>query len=253
MPEQWFREWRFSEWGAAMEQSLRWVASDGSVVQVAADYLGHVTQDAFMPSSWERARLIDSSGRGSAWFIPRSGPDWVLRHYLRGGLIARVARDTYVFTSERAVRSFHEFDLTQVLLAKGLPVPNPVAARYKRIRKCFYRAQIIVERIAGARTLVECAAGLSREVRREIGLTVRRFHDAGLDHVDLNCNNILIAPAGIYLIDFDKCSLHQNGGPNAWKTRNLARLQRSVQKEFPDWSAESRHQLWDDLISGYGS
>lgn len=236
-----------------MATSVCRVICNGAVLQICSEYVNKLDPSTFRPAVHSEAQLIESGGRGGAWFLHTSDQDWVLRHYLRGGQMARFSRDLYFFKSESEVRSFHEFGLTRTLQQKGLPVAKPVAARYERVKKFFYRAQIIVERIPGARTLASCALELSSEEKREVGRTVRKFHEAGLDHADLNCNNILISPAGVYLIDFDKCALRGNGLLKAWAYRNINRLRRSVEKEFAHWSAVEREHFWAAVKSGYHS
>ena len=60
---------------------------------------------------------------------------------------------------------------------------------------------------------------------------IRRFHNEGLDHVDLNARNILIDDRDMpWLIDLDRCRLRD---PGRWQTGNLARLERSLEKFAP--------------------
>ena len=48
----------------------------------------------FLPTKWgERARPVDSGGRGGAWFVDAPFGPSLLRLYLRGGWAARVSRD----------------------------------------------------------------------------------------------------------------------------------------------------------------
>ncbi len=83
----------------------------------------------------------------------RRGP-WVLRHYRRGGMIANVLGDRYLWTGAGRTRGFAEFRLLAALRARGLPVPTPVAARYRR-KGVHYRADLITRRIGNATTLAE--------------------------------------------------------------------------------------------------
>ena len=66
------------------------------------------------------------------------------------------------------------------------------------------------------------------DVRERVGQTIRRFHDVGLDHVDLNARNLLVGPQGeVFMIDLDRCRLR---APGRWQAGNLARLERSLEK-----------------------
>ena len=120
--------------------------------------LGNAPQGAleslFDPEFWrKRGELSEvKGGRGSAWFIASGEHQWVLRHSRRGGFIARVSEDRYVWTGEHRVRAFAEWRLLDALTRRGLPVPRPVAARYVRTGLC-YRCDLITQRIAAARPL----------------------------------------------------------------------------------------------------
>ena len=215
---------------------------------------GAALEGLFEPSYWAgRGELVEvEGGRGSAWFIATSPNQWALRHYRRGGFIARLSSDRYAWAGERRVRAFAEWRLLEVLTRRGLPVPRPVAARYRR-RGIFYRCDLITQRIEGARPLsaVLKSGPLDDGSWREVGAAVGRLHAAGADHADLNAHNILLDAAGaVSVIDFDRGRLR---APGAWTSRNLARLKRSLRKvsrelppnRFPDGA-------WVQLLAGYG-
>ena len=172
----------------------------------------------------------EAPGRGASLFLAapgEPGEQWVLRPYRRGGLMARVNDSSYLWTGRERTRAFREMRLTAALYARGLPVPRPVAAAVWQ-HGLSYRAALITVRLAGARALADCLAQADRALLERVGATIRRFHDAGLDHVDLNARNLLVAPDGaIFLIDLDRCRLRP---PGRWQAGNLARLERSLQK-----------------------
>jgi len=214
---------------------------------------GVPVERAFEPACWaSRGELSPvTGGRGSAWFIGAGGR-WVLRHYRRGGAIARLSRDGYVWAGEARVRAFAEWRLLAELVRRGLPVPKPIAARYRR-KGLLYRCDLITQRIAGALPLsVRLSHGpLEERMWRDMGAAVARLHAAGADHADLNAHNILIDDAGaVSVIDFDRGRLR---APGRWTERNLARLRRSlakVSRELPPdrFSAAA----WNLLLAGYG-
>ena len=150
-------------------------------------------ESLFEPGFWAaRGELTGvAAGRGAAWFVAGSGR-WVLRHYRRGGWISRWSTDRYLWGGEARVRSFAEWRLLALLNSRGLPVPKPVAARYRRAGP-WYRCDLITERIAGAQPLsaVLMQAPLTEGAWRGIGAAVARLHAAGADHADLNAHNIL--------------------------------------------------------------
>lgn len=227
------------------------VLADPGSLESAADV---ALEALFEPAFWAaRGELMEvTAGRGAAWFIAGSGR-WVLRHYRRGGLIARVSADRYVWSGEERVRAFAEWRLLAELTRLGLPVPKPIAARYQRVGLT-YRCDLITERISDARPLsaVLSLAPLAERTWREVGAAVARLHAAGADHADLNAHNILVGGGGaISIIDFDRGRLRN---PGAWARKNLSRLHRSLEKIArrlpPDrFSAAA----WQWLIAGYAA
>ncbi|MCL7941425.1 3-deoxy-D-manno-octulosonic acid kinase [Halomonas sp. ATCH28] len=190
---------------------------------------------AFESAYWRDAgRVIgEAPGRGASLFLDASpfeeGAQWVLRPYRRGGLIARLGDTRYLWTGLERTRAFRECRLTAELFEQGLPVPRPVAARVTR-QGLAYQAALITERIPGARALASLLQNDEADDRllARVGATIRRFHDAGLDHVDLNARNLLVDPQhAVWLIDLDRCRLRLKG---AWQAGNLARLERSLVK-----------------------
>jgi 3-deoxy-D-manno-octulosonic acid kinase len=213
----------------------------------------------FDPKFWAARGAANpaSAGRGAAWFVRWREHRWVLRHSRRGGLLAPLTRDRYVWMSETRVRTFAEWRLLHTLVARGLPVPKPVVACYQRAG-FVYRCSLITERIRHARPLsTELAARvLPPEVWSEAGAVIARLHRAGVDHADLNAHNVLcgygVANGGsISVIDFDRGRLRT---PGEWQQGNLARLRRSLEKissSLPPGRFSPREWAW--LESGYGA
>lgn len=171
----------------------------------------------------------DAQGRGLAWFVSLQEGAAVLRHYRRGGWM-RILGDRYLWTGLERTRALREWRLLAELNRLGLPVPRPLAARVVR-RGIVYRADIITRRIENSHTLAVRleTSPLSLQEWAGLGRCIRRFHDAGVYHADLNAQNILLdAAGGIYLIDFDRGQIKGQG--KRWKLRNLARLLRSLAK-----------------------
>ena len=192
-----------------------------------------------------------SGGRGSAWFVGSAAYPWVLRHYRRGGFVARISADRYWWSGEDRVRSFSEWRLLHYLSERGLNVPKPVAAFYRRERWT-YRCDLITERILQAQPMSAAleAGALAAQVWRAVGAAVARLHRHGVDHADLNAHNILLGTSGaVSVIDFDRGRLRT---PGAWTSRNLARLERSLQKIAaalpPDRFTPAS---WAELSAGY--
>ena len=183
----------------------------------------------FDPAHWgDAAQPVGDGGRGGAWFIDMGeGGDAVLRHYLRGGLVANVSRDAHLWRGIARVRSFAEYRLLRVLRARKLPVPMAYAAWYRR-EGLSYRAAILMQRLPGVRSLAELAS-TGEASMAAAGALVARFHRQGLDHADLNAHNLLFNDQGRgWMIDFDRSRLRIPA--TGWREANLARLQRSLHK-----------------------
>ncbi|MGP4844783.1 3-deoxy-D-manno-octulosonic acid kinase [Marinobacter sp. 1Y8] len=224
-------------------------SGDDSRILVRDDYDGQVTSQWFDPEFWGTAATpVDSGGRGSAWFLQTPAGALVLRSYLRGGFVANVMQSSYLYLGKQSVRSFAEFRLLDTLYDRGLPVPEPVAARYEKTGPRFYRAWILVRRIDGVSPLGEIYDQIDDAHWRRIGVLVRRFHDAGVFHSDLNCFNVLVQADNDYLIDFDKCKLLARGLPEKWKMGNLKRLARSLVKVAGESFVQ---RVWPLILTGY--
>jgi 3-deoxy-D-manno-octulosonic acid kinase len=185
----------------------------------------------FDPSYWEaRSALVgQASGRGTTWFVQQGGEQWALRHYRRGGWIAKFVTDRYLWLGLARTRAWREWHLTAELHRKNLPVPTPVAARVVR-SGLSYRADLITRRIADVEPLSQRLqdAPVSGDDWRRLGELLRRLHDTGLDHADLNAHNVLQgSDRQFWLIDFDRARLRTAG---RWRERNLRRLLRSLRK-----------------------
>ena len=208
----------------------------------------------FEPDYWRKHDAIDGTarGRGTTWFIRAGDSSFVLRHYRRGGLAAKISKDRYWWSGDSETRAFAEWYLTYHLHRAGLPVPTPIAACFRR-QGLFYRADLITQRIDNSEPLAArlLKGPLSFTQWIAVGRCIRRFHDAGVCHADLNAHNILLTPEQVYIIDFDRGELRTPS--RDWQLANLARLQRSLRKlgAARDGEAAFEHALWNPLMAAY--
>ena len=199
-----------------------------------------------------RAVLGEASGRGTTYFIKYGSHSWVLRHYLRGGKMASITRDRYWWSGVYSTRSWREWYLLVKLRDWDLPVPRAIAARAER-HGLTYTADILMERIEESESLSSSLLHqkLDDSQWRAIGATVRRFHQRGVYHADLNAHNILLdRDFNVYLIDFDKGRLRKT--ERSWQLKNLNRLQRSLNKvKQENININFTPEDWGHLVSGY--
>jgi 3-deoxy-D-manno-octulosonic acid kinase len=228
-------------------------ALTGGAMLYDASRVGNLNPGWFDPKFWEERGELDGAaarGRGTTHFISSAGRQFVLRHYRRGGLMAHFSGDRYLWQGEQYTRPFEEWQLTYRLHRAGLPVPAPLAARYRR-RGLAYTGDLITERLPVVGSLTEClrTGALSVLTWVSIGRCVRRFHDLGVCHADLNAHNVLLSEEGVYLVDFDRCQLR---APGLWCDANLVRLRRSLEKVTWALPAERFDEAdWHGLLAGY--
>ncbi len=209
------------------------------------------------PQHWTNGQDTIAGGRGAARYVHTPVGEAVLRHYRRGGLVAHLSRDRYIWLGAARTRAFREFRLLAALTNAGLPVPAPIAAGYRR-GGGVYRADILTKRVESSRTLAEILQADSADpvLAESIGRTIARFHAAGVHHADLNAHNILVDPTGdTWLIDFDRGELRKPA--LAWQQATLARLHRSLRKLGADRRQANtggksfNQQFWHPLLASY--
>jgi 3-deoxy-D-manno-octulosonic acid kinase len=221
------------------------------------EIINQISDAAFSSNSWPHTTPVTgalrSAGRGNTMIVGRAGGEFVLRHYLRGGLPGRLIRDAYLWTGERQTRAFAEWYLLSKLVRMGLPVPRPAAARYVR-NGPIYRADLLTVRIPDVQSLADriAAAPGGPPLWVGVGRTIRKFHDAGIFHADLNAYNVQVDQLGrVFLLDFDRGKILPAG---VWQQKNLGRLHRSLKKiKSLDKNLHFGPANWNELLEGYFS
>jgi len=214
-----------------------------------------------------QGRLLGAnSGRGSTWVIKSEWGKWVLRHYFRGGLYAKINRDKYFWTGLKNTRAYREYQLLNELQNLNLPSPKPIAALIKK-QGLFYRNDLIMEHIQHQMTF---AQGIKNEHLNQhsskhnemsndnllnidmwhlIGQTIAQYHTNGIYHSDLNAHNILLNDQQVFIIDFDKGE--QKTPAKGWQQNNMSRLKRSIEKLSNKNCDTQLRKEWQGLLAGY--
>lgn len=227
----------------------------GQHIRYDLDIFTSIEDVSFNSQVWaQRSSIVGfAEGRGTTFFVQHQGRDFVLRHYQRGGLISRISKEKYIWLGLRFTRPWREWDLLEKMLEKGLPVPVPAAIKVERIGLS-YTADIMMHRIPHARTLMQILMGeeLTEGYWISIGSVIRRFHEKGVFHADLNANNILLDEGGrCFLIDFDRCKFKKSD--LKWQKENLLRLKRSLNKISKNENVFFFSEInWRSLLRGYG-
>lgn len=190
-------------------------------------------------------------GRGGSVKFDLNGRTYVLRQYLRGGLMQKLSRDRYFWLGRKRSRGWIEWQLLHDAEAAGLPVAKPLGVC---IWRCglIYRAAIITAYLENTQTLAEYLvhSSLQQPVWYLLGSMIRKMQALGFRHPDLNANNLLIdQESNLYIIDFDKGRRMKK--LDDWQWSALYRLQRSLLKIDKQKNLHYRDDDWQALMDGY--
>ncbi|WP_404341157.1 3-deoxy-D-manno-octulosonic acid kinase [Pseudoalteromonas mariniglutinosa] len=229
---------------------------DNNIILSHPEHTAEIGLEWFDAHYWQHHNKIvgTKKGRATAWFFQHQQLTAVLRHYWRGGLIGKLLSDQYLYFSLEHTRVYKEFSLMSQLLALGLNVPKPIAAKISRCG-LIYRGDIITQAISGAQSLLDILKhrALANDELLTIAQTIAHFHNHGVYHADLNINNILFDDTGqVYIIDFDRGAIKTPS--KTWQQANITRLARSLQKELGrhqgmHWQQSDWHTFIDEYQS----
>jgi 3-deoxy-D-manno-octulosonic acid kinase len=240
-----------NEAAAAGEEAL--ARGAGGAMLYDASCIHHPDSAVFETGHWQAQGKLETTqgGRGTVAFVrTQQGQRWVLRHYRRGGFVARLIADRYLWTGADRTRSFREWRLLRQLRAWGLPVPQPIAARYTRAG-AFYRADLLTAELPVRRTLAQAlqSGSLPTAAWQAVGACIGALHARGVQHADLNAHNLLLGlEHDVYVLDFDRGRIRERG---PWEQAVLQRLQRSLRRIAaglpPDRFGDEQ---WRSLLAG---
>ena len=215
--------------------------------------MNEIDENIFETDFWkmDKEAQPQSMGRGTVYFVKIQSQPCVLRHYNRGGLVAKLTLDKYLWMGEHNTRSFKEWRLLNDMVKKRLPVPAPVAARYVR-NGIYYKADIITREIPDIESLSDKLLGnsMTEQLWENIGECIAKFHNHGVFHMDLNVENIQIDQNNqVFLLDFDKGKVSEPLG--RLSDLNLMRLRRSIAKVTQLKQLAFPSSGWDKCITKY--
>jgi 3-deoxy-D-manno-octulosonic acid kinase len=224
-----------------------------TVIVYDADRIQHPGPELFDPDHWRALGAVtgEAPGRGSALFLETPYGAAVLRRYLRGGVPAKISRDRYFFNGWERSRPLGEFHMLADLATHGLPVPLPLAAMCQRSGP-FYTGWLMTRLLPGALTFADLIGRRADDSETWVraGACIRRFHDFGVIHADLNARNILVnEEKQVFLIDFDRARVRR--GDARAQQSNLDRLRRSLLKFWPAQPEVPLAERWQGLLQGY--
>lgn len=225
-------------------------SSDGGRILFDASRVTLPGPELFQAEHWPDRRLLQG-GRGQVCLVDYGEQAWLIKPYLRGGFVRHFIARSYLFLGYGRTRMFREFRLLHYLIARGVPVPRPIAAWVKR-SGLGYGGSIIIERLEGVQPLSELIRDrqLPAAQWQAVGRCVARLHGEQVNHKDLNASNLLLDDSRVFIIDFDRCA-RQLWGSSIYRRANLRRLHRSLSRLAAS-GAHFGDDDWQQFLSGYG-
>ncbi|GLR69117.1 hypothetical protein GCM10007852_00250 [Agaribacter marinus] len=224
------------------------------IITTATSTAIHLNHHHFAKDFLQQNQLIQQirTGRGEVFFFNLENTQCVLRHYRRGGLVAKLSDDKFLWKNIESTRVYKELKLLQTMQKNALPVPMPIAGRVIQ-RGIFYTADIITQAIPNTQELHAYLQNqkLHESLWEDIGYMVKRMHNLNICHDDLNVKNVLINDTDqVFLIDFDKCYVRKDGD---WKKQNISRFRRSIDKHHDRLGSSYQFAKsdWDSFLLGY--
>jgi 3-deoxy-D-manno-octulosonic acid kinase len=206
-----------------------WVRAD---LMEGARALGLLERDGV--SRAFAAGVVLAGGRAPAAVLrwPDGARELVVRRLRHGGALRALLRGAFLGPG----RVLRELAVNAELRRAGAPVPAPAFALAQRLAGPLWECAIATERAEDVGLARVLAAGDPARAQRALGAAaraIRRFHDAGGRHADLNVANLLLAPRGdefdALVIDLDRARITAPVPPSC-RMRELARLYRSLVK-----------------------
>jgi Lipopolysaccharide kinase (Kdo/WaaP) family len=205
-----------------------WIAGRGCADAIARG------QADFLFEERPRAPIEAGSGRGVTARFTLAGKAVVGKRALRGGLFGPLLGGLYLGSR----RVLDQVRTSERLRSAGVATPEIVAAGSERVLGPLRAHAIVSHELAGARNLLELAEDapsppLRRQLLAACAALVRRMHDAGFLHADLNVGNLVLERGGatpvLNVVDLDHGRFLNSVSPRR-RFRNLARLLRSYEK-----------------------
>jgi len=169
------------------------------------------------------------AGRGKTLEIKYEDRRYFLKHYIRGGLVAKISYDKYILSSLASTRAIKEYNLLNVMSEKRLPVPKAAALQII-ISRFTYKANLITCKIENEGTLYEFVKNkkMNNNLWSKLSITLEKFFQENVYHSDLNSKNIIIDKNNnFFLLDFDNSYFYYN---KKLFNKSILRLERSLKK-----------------------
>lgn len=174
-------------------------------------------------------------GRATAWGVklPGAAIDVVVRHARRGGLLAGVRGDRFVWPG----RAPWELETALRLQEAGVRTPDVVAFALYPAGPGLCRCDVATRRLPAGAEFPVAWRGVDATAREAmlvaVGTLLCDLRSAGAQHADLNAKNLYLARDGgrwhAWVLDVDRVRFRAPNDTDVG-AQNLARLDRSMRK-----------------------
>ena len=165
------------------------IKNKNTYIQYDPDVFDNFSSKLFNIDYISKEGLIKSvtDGRGKALELQYENKSYFIKHYIRGGFVAKVSYDRYILRSLASTRAVKEYNLLNIMNEKGLPVPKAAALQIIMSRFT-YKADLITRTIENEGTLYEFIKNkkMNNKLWDELGITLERFFQEHVYHSDLN-------------------------------------------------------------------
>ena len=207
---------------------------------------------------WEQ-RLAEGEQRpgrgGTAVLRLGSGLAVRLKQLRRGGLAGPLWRQRFVGTRRLVANVCIPLEVAR----RDVDTPRPIALLTVEGPSGLFRGWLAMEEIAPACDLLTAFASRCPPTRERLTaamVAVRRMHDRGVEHRDLNLGNVLLQsvaeqPTRALVIDLDAARLHDGPLEFSLRQQGLRRFERSyVKSGAVGPEAEATRELFYRLYAG---
>lgn len=180
------------------------------------------------------------AGRQPMHVIAARGEEFVVRRFTHGGMLRWLTGARFL-SPERPLR---ELQLSEALVRHGVPTPQVVAARARKLAPWGWSLALVTRRVrdaldGGELLRLAARAGLRPRERSALygaaGALIAKLHELGFLHADLHPKNLLFARSACagwgapMLLDLDRAEWRERLGDGE-RLANLRRLYRYVER-----------------------
>ena len=206
------------------------IKNNNTYVQYDPNVFNNFSEKLFNIDYITKKGLIKSTidGRGKTFVLNYNNEAYVLKHYIRGGIVSKLSYDKYILNSLASTRSLKEYNFLNIMHKKKLPVPKPAALQVK-MGRFTYQADLITCNIENQGTLYKFVKEnrMTQALWNSLSITLDKFFQENVYHSDLNAKNIIINENKFFLLDFDNSYFFYN---KKMFTKSINRLERSLKK-----------------------